>query len=153
MSFTYTIDDFLEILPPLKHGQHGHNTVPKAASVFWIEELMKGVSEGVKTIHADGRNHAGIRLGGYFIKSHSLGIVRAILENWNLRNTPPLESDELDHVLRNANRYSPSEQKLDALLSDYNQWCREQVGNADFEALGESEKVKLFKQSRKDRQG
>ena len=149
--YRYNLEDF-EVLPPAPNTTRPA-TRGSAPGEMWIEALMQGMAEGTKTNHADGRNHAGIRLAGYFVKRHPIGIVRSILENWNLRNTPPLSPGELDHILRNARRYSPAEQRTDHLMDEYQQWCREHAGGAEFEALDEAGKVKLFKQERQQRHG
>ena len=55
----------------------------------WVEELLKGVEEGQ-------RNDALARLAGhYFGKKLSLEETKAILLDWNRRNKPPLDDEEV----------------------------------------------------------
>ena len=58
-------------------------------SETWLKETLKGVMSG-------GRNNAAAKLAGYFFsKSLNFDVVSGILTDWNMKNDPPLNQEEL----------------------------------------------------------
>jgi hypothetical protein len=66
----------------------------------WVSQLLQGVGQG-------GRNDAGAKLAGYFRNIVPIDVLATILENWNLKNSPPLPPQELNQIIRSAERYQP----------------------------------------------
>jgi len=98
--FQYSLGDFLEILPepptkkPATEGQSSNN------EAGWLEEAMKGVSEGE-------RNATAAKIAGYWINNLSPSDVLTILKTWNLNNTPSLSERDLETIIKSVSRYEP----------------------------------------------
>jgi hypothetical protein len=61
----------------------------------WMDEIIGGVSEGA-------RNDAATRLAGHYLREYAgdKNKTKLFLDGWNLRNRPPLSSEEIDQVIR-----------------------------------------------------
>jgi hypothetical protein len=91
----YNESDFEEHLPPLRHeGSSSQVTKP----LGWQDELLKGVNKGQ-------RNQTAARLAGrFFAKGLSQVEVLTSLEGWNLKNNPPLGSEELKGIVYSVDK-------------------------------------------------
>ena len=87
----------------LRQRQRHDPSTPRDASGNWIVDLLRnGAPDGT-------RNDQAARLAGYLKTKHPVDIVAALMENWNLRNTPPIENDELQTVIGSiTERYNHS---------------------------------------------
>jgi len=64
----------------------------------WISELMKGVKGGK-------RNDSCAKLAGYyFSKGIPVDICLNLIREWNSKNSPPLNEDELERVVHSVNK-------------------------------------------------
>lgn len=88
---TLPIDMVEDIVIPPKKQQEKADGDEKPA---WISELLaKGLSEG-------GRNDACAKIAGYFAgKKIAKDITKELLEEWNKKNTPPLDYKELSTTI------------------------------------------------------
>ncbi len=68
----------------------------------WVTELLKGVDSGE-------RNQACARLAGYFFgKGLSNDIVESMLLEWNTKNNPPMDYQEIISTIDSVSRYHTS---------------------------------------------
>jgi len=97
-NFTYSIDDFLGILPEANHHRSPKGDTGNKPG--WLQELMAGVNE-------PGRNAAGTKIAGHWINKLTTVDVLTILQTWNLNNSPPLDDKELQTIVQSVSRYQP----------------------------------------------
>lgn len=65
----------------------------------WIADLLHGVGKG-------SRDDSAARLAGYFFKNGMpVDIVEALLIDWNERNDPPLDLQDIRRIVGSVNRY------------------------------------------------
>jgi P4 family phage/plasmid primase-like protien len=90
----YDLSDFHQWLPddPKKQTPTGGTRNAQG----WQNEALKGVEKG-------SRHKTAVSLAGrYFQKGLDPAEVRAILFQWNVANTPPLDESELERILRDV---------------------------------------------------
>jgi replicative DNA helicase len=97
-NFQYDLDDFSEILPEVDHQQAANSGSENKAG--WLQELMAGVTE-------PGRNAAGAKIAGYWTNKLPAVDVSTILHTWNQNNTPPLDDNEIQTIVKSVSRYQP----------------------------------------------
>ena len=95
--YTYSIDDFLNILPEVTIRKN----VPDNKS-GWLQEAMRGVREGQ-------RESTAAKIAGYWINKIPPDDVLTILQAWNLNNTPPLEDNRIISTVKSISRYETEE--------------------------------------------
>jgi hypothetical protein len=103
--FEYTLEDFLEILPPLETKKP---VQPQGNNTGWLSEAMQGCSEGQ-------RNATAAKLAGYLIIKLSKHDVLLFMKPWNQLNSPPLSDKELMAIVDSVARYEPekSQKRVD----------------------------------------
>lgn len=70
----------------------------KKASDMWVTSLLDGVGEGE-------RNNSCARLAGYFAsKLMPIDVTKALLGEWNEKNTPPMSNVELERTIESVYR-------------------------------------------------
>jgi len=99
-NFTYTIEDFAEILPPVAEEKNSIRNGTTVNGTDWLKEAMKGCYQGE-------RNATATKLAGYYINKLSLVDTLQILQTWNIQNKPPLEEKELQSIVKSVDRYKP----------------------------------------------
>jgi len=101
--FTYTLDDFLEILPPLQDAVSKNGDAPENDTA-WLSEAMQGCGEG-------DRNATAAKIAGYWINKLPAADVLQILTTWNQSNNPPLPDIEIQEVVKSVSRYEPEKEQ------------------------------------------
>jgi DnaB helicase-like protein/primase-like protein len=97
--FTYSLDDFLGILPPIQKEKPEPNSQGNN-DTGWLAVAMQPCSEG-------NRNATAAKLAGYYINKLPQADVLMILQSWNKSNNPPLPDDELNTVIKSISRHEP----------------------------------------------
>lgn len=80
----------------------------------WLSESLKGVSSG-------GRNDTAARLAGYFFKKGiPIDVVYSMLTEWNKKNIPPLDEQELQTTVKSVSRKAPNDwrEPTDVIMID-----------------------------------
>lgn len=113
--FTYTLDDFLGVLPEAPTERRSDDQAAgKGNGTGWVEEAMgTGLKEG------EGRNAAATKLAGYWINKLSPDETRAILKSWNQLNDPPLSDNEFETVIKSVSRYEPTDKQKPKVCMDH----------------------------------
>ena len=93
------VSELGNVFDGVRQRQRRDPSSPHDAADNWIVELIRnGAPNGT-------RNDQAARLAGYLKTKHPIDIVRAIMENWNSNNTPPLADAELQAVINSVERY------------------------------------------------
>ena len=79
--------------------QRHRSSMASDGSDNWIVDLLRNGAPGGT------RNDQAARLAGYLKTKHPADIVLSLMENWNLKNTPPLGDAELQTVINSVERY------------------------------------------------
>lgn len=105
-----------------------------------LEDILKGLQEG------EGRNNTCIRLGGHYIgKGLEWSEIEIILKDWNRRNKPPLEEQELEGCLKSLKKMHEQKQEKKEKRQDSNRFFDEK-GSLKVKSLSDAllEKYHFF---------
>jgi hypothetical protein len=95
-----TINSLADIGIDIKQ-KPGTPTIPGEQPHWVTEALRKGVAEGQ-------RNDTCFKLAGYFAKRIPQDIARQIIFQWNSRNRPPLQENEVLETVKSAYKNTPT---------------------------------------------
>lgn len=136
--FTYTLDDFLGVLP--EASREHRNTDQTEGNTNdgegWLAEAMRGCEAGK-------RNATAAKLAGYWINKVSTSETLYILTSWNQLNIPPLPDTEIESVVKSVSRYEPTEKNKPKISID-NVYDGHRMLDEYREYVNQSDKVRFL---------
>jgi hypothetical protein len=115
-NFVYRLDDFLDLLPPVKIKKANKKTNGKPEG--WLLEALQGVGDGK-------RNATAASIAGYFVNRLSYRDILTILLAVNCHNSPPMDEAEVVNIAHSITRYrstneAPDEQSRERIKVQIN---------------------------------
>jgi hypothetical protein len=101
--YRYNLEDF-NIIPEVNFMASRTGSGCSMNPPGWMVEAFKGVPEG-GNVHFAGRDAAGVKIAGYFVKQLPEHDLLNLLRCWNIRNSPPLGDDDLQRIIKSVGRY------------------------------------------------